>query len=105
MTSIHVVRNDFPGIAGRFDQGVSDALDLAVLTCIEVADPLTRVDLGFLKGNKTIERGAEHREITWNQEYAAHQNSGTVYMSGTHFADIGADAGMERLQSELRGLF
>lgn len=102
---IIVKRNDFPRIAARLDQGVQDALDSAVLTTIETADPLTRRDTGSLVGNKTIDAGAESRTITWNQDYAAYQNFGTYKMSGTHFADLGADAGIVRLEAELRGIF
>ena len=107
MTSVEVVvtRNDFPRIVRKLDQGVEDALDNAVVSTIEVVDPLTRRDTGDLIGNKTVEVGAEHREVHWNQDYAAYQNSGTYKMSGTHFADKGADAGLETLLNELKGIF
>lgn len=105
MISITVTRNDFPRIASRLDKGVQDALDNAVLATIEVADPLTRRDTGDLIGNKTIEVGAEHRVINWNADYAAYQNFGTYKMSGTHFADRGADAGLERLMADIQGIF
>lgn len=103
--AVIVRSNDCPRIAGRIDAGVDRALDRAVLTCIAVADPLTRRDTGALIGNKTIERGDDSRTITWNQDYSGFQNYGTVYMSGTHFAETGAAAGHEALQAGLRGIF
>ena len=102
---IDVISNHFPKLASQVDDEVSAALDLAVLTAIETADPLTRRDTGALAANKTIERDTESRTIHWNQEYAAYQNFGTYKMSGTHFADRGADAGIARLQAELRSMF
>ena len=102
-TIIDVISNQFPRLVAQVDDRVNDALDVAVLTAIETADPLTRRDTGALVGNKTIERDAESRTIHWNQEYAAYQEFGTYKMSGTHFASNGADAGIDRLQAELAG--
>lgn len=91
---IAVVSNRFGSIAGQMEGVVNDALDNAVLALIETADPLTRRDTGALVGNKTIESGGESRTVTWNQDYAAYQNFGTYKMTGTHFAELGADAAL-----------
>ncbi len=99
--SIEVTLNRFPQLAGQFDTMVEGALDDGVKTTIATADPLTRVDTGELRGNKTIERGQGSRTITWNQDYAAFQNDGTIYMSGTHFANQGADAALPVINSHL----
>jgi hypothetical protein len=107
MTSVQVVvaHNRFPVIGRSFEQKVEDVLDDAVLTCIEVADPLTRRDTGALVNNKTIERSRFGRVVTWNQDYAGYQNGGTVHMSGTHFADRGADAAEPVLTNGMKGIF
>lgn len=99
--SIEVTLNRFPQLAGQFDAMVEGALDAGVVTAIAVADPLTRRDTGALVANKTIEREAGGRTITWNQDYSAFQNSGTAFMSGTHFANLGADAALPVIEAEL----
>jgi len=96
--------NDLPNIAGRIEDRVQDALNLAVLATIEVADPLTRRDTGALVGNKTIENDGERAAVFWNQEYAAFQEYGTYKMSGTHYASNGAEAGAQALIAALRGM-
>lgn len=102
-TSVPV--NRFPQIASRIDQGVTAALDHAVQTCIAAADPLTRVDTGALVGNKQIERGGDSRTVTWTESYAGYQNDGTIYMSGTHFANAGFDAASPGFISDLSKVF
>ncbi len=99
--SIEVRLNRFPQLAGQFDAMVEGALDAGVVTAIAVADPLTRRDTGALVANKTIERSQGQRTLTWNQDYAAFQNDGTIYMSGTHFANQGADAALPVINSHL----
>lgn len=103
--SIFVRRNDCPRIAARLGDAVDDALDNAVATCIEVADPLTPVDTGALRANKSIERGNYSRTVTWNQDYAVYQEKGTVHIPARPFAEPGADAAMPVLVSDLEGIF
>jgi hypothetical protein len=91
-----VARNDLPRLRATFDSDVADGINHGIDTAIERADPLTRVDTGDLIANKTMEYasgGKLEGSVTWNMEYAAHQNYGTVYMSGTGFADEGAEQG------------
>lgn len=97
--------NDFPALADRVETSVSDAIDTANQITVMVADPLTRRDTGRLISDKTIENDGEQGAVIWNAEYAAYQNFGTYKMSGTHFADIGADAGYQALVNALRGMF
>lgn len=89
---IVVVSNRFGPIAASMQGIVNDALDNAVLALIETADPLTPVDTGALKGNKTIEATGESRTVTWNQDYAAYNEFGTVHMAPRPFARPGIDA-------------
>lgn len=103
MVQVSIVSNRFPALAGQFDAMVEDALDLGVLTCIEVADPLTNVATGALRADKTIERTPGQRTITWNRDYAAYQNSGTRSMQGTQFANHGADAAGPVVIERLKG--
>ena len=66
------------------------------------ADPMTPVDTGMLKGNKSIEAGAGSRTITWNQEYAAYQEFGTSRgVPANGFAAAGADAAGAVIESKL----
>lgn len=102
-----VTRNMLPGLADRFENEVADVINHGILTAIEAADPLTRVDTGDLIGNKFptyAEPGKLEGEIHWAMEYAEYQNSGTVYMDGTHFADEGAKAGHDDIEAGLSGL-
>lgn len=101
---IEVVSNLLPGMAARFDGQLQRAFDDGVATCIAVADPLTRVDTGDLKANKEITRGSDFREVHWIQDYAAYQNFGTRFMSGTNFAGAGAEAGFARFQAGVANL-
>lgn len=89
---IFVVSNRFRAIAGEVSGRINDALDTAMLTIVAVADPLTRVDTGALRANKTLRRDGNGATVTWIQDYAAHQNDGTRYMQGTHYANTGMDA-------------
>ena len=90
--SLVVDFNRFGAIANELGQKISDALDTAALTIVEVADPLTPVDTGALKANKTIERTSESVTVTWNQDYAAYNELGTIYMSPRPFARPGLEA-------------
>ena len=90
--SIEVAINRFPALAGAFDPMVEAALDAGVAAAIATADPLTPVDTGALRANKTITRTAGGRVITWNQEYAAFNEFGTYRMAARPFAAPGADA-------------
>jgi hypothetical protein len=103
MTQVIVVSNRFPQLAGQFDRMLEDAFDAGVLTCIAAADPLTRVDTGALRANKSIARSTGSRDITWNEDYAGYQNDGTRYMEGTHFANQGMDAAAPVVESHLKG--
>ncbi|MDQ3526078.1 MAG: hypothetical protein M3451_13640 [Chloroflexota bacterium] len=99
--SIEVRLNIFPQLAGQFDAMVEGALDAGVQTAIATADPLTPVDTGALRGNKTIERGQGSRTITWNQDYAAFNEMGTYKMAARPFAAPGADAALPVIESHL----
>lgn len=99
--SIEVTLNRFPQLAGQFNPMVESALDAGVQTAIATADPLTRVDTGALRGNKTIERSQGSRTITWNQDYAAFNEMGTYRMSAQPFAAPGADAALPVIESHL----
>lgn len=100
--SIQVVFNHLPAIAGQLDGIIETALDLGAATAIATADPLTPVDTGALRGNKTIERSSGYRAVTWNQDYAAYQNMGTSRGVPAHgFAEAGMDAAVPVVQAHL----
>ena len=105
--TLTVRANECPRIAGQFEGNVARVLNRAVDVCIAVADPLTRRDTGALVGNKAItyaSEGSLSAEVAWNQEYAIYQNSGTVYTSGTFFADSGAEAGGQAIAAGMGGI-
>jgi hypothetical protein len=84
--------NKFGAISRRMQQGIDDALDTAMLTIVNVADPITPVDTGALRANKTLERDARGATVSWNQEYAAYQELGTIYIAPVGFARAGLEA-------------
>lgn len=100
--TVDVTSNILGRLASSLDGTLEAALDAGVATCIAVADPLTPVDTGALKGNKSIERGAGSRMITWNQHYAAYQEFGTSRgVPARGFAKAGADAASAVIAAEL----
>lgn len=99
--SIEVTLNRLPQLAGQFDAIVEGALDAGVQTALATADPLTPVDTGALRGNKTIERAPGQRTITWNAEYAYFVEAGTTRMSAQPFAAPAADAALPVIESHL----
>lgn len=96
--------NRFGSISRELGQKIDDALDMAALQIIEVADGLTPVDTGALRANKTIERTAESVTVTWNQEYAAYNEMGTIHMSPRPFARPGLEAAEPAFLAALRSL-
>lgn len=104
--SVQVVTtlNRFGAFAASLDRTVESALDMGVKTCIAVADPLTPVDTGRLRGDKTITKGSGVRTITWNAEYAAYQEFGTSRgVPARHFARSGMDAALPVIEAGLKG--
>lgn len=102
---VDVTINNFPRYARTFPAATEAALKEAVETTIEVADPLTPVDKGFLRGNKAISVSAEAGEIHWVQDYAGYQNYGTSRgIAAKHFVDQGVEAGARAWESELARL-
>lgn len=103
--NISVTQNNFPRYARTFPQAAADATNEAIKVTIEVADPLTPVDRGFLRGNKAISVSAEAGEIHWVQDYAGYQNYGTSRgIVGKHFVDQGVEAGAAAWTDALAGL-
>lgn len=69
-----------PRVAPNARRFAAAALNTAVMTTIQVADPLTPVDTGLLKGNKAIvvaSAGSLEASVDWVQEYAIFQERGT----------------------------
>ncbi len=99
---IVVSLNRFGEFAGTLDSTLQTALDAGVKACIATADPMTPVDTGALRGNKSISGGGDSRTITWNQHYAAYQEFGTSRgVPARGFAKAGADAALPVIQSHL----
>ncbi len=102
---VNVTLNNFSRYARTFPAAVQAATQKAVQRTIEVADPLTPVDTGALRANKTISVSAEAGEIHWAQEYAGYQNYGTSRgIAAKHFVDQGVEAGAKAWEQALAGL-
>ncbi len=108
-----VVRfNKLPAVNPRLRAGAARALNTAIMATIGYADPLTPVDLGLLKGDKTIDiasPGSLSAAVTWNRFYGIYQHEGTSRgVTAKKFASQGAEratpnliAGMKAVGSQL----
>lgn len=100
--TIDVISNRLGELRASLDGTLEAALDAGVAVAIATADPLTPVDTGLLRGNKSVERTTGSRVITWNQEYAAYQEFGTSRgVPANGFAQAGADAATPVIQAAL----
>lgn len=78
--TVQVKFNNVPLVNPRMRAGAAAALNAGGMAMIGYADPLTPVDKGLLKGNKTIKNaspGSLTFSCTWNQFYAWFQELGT----------------------------
>lgn len=90
---IHAAYNHLPALANLLESTLEEAMDAGVETFVQTADPLTPVDKGLLKDNKSIRKGKGRREILYNQHYAAYQEFGTSRgVKANLFATQGAAA-------------
>ncbi len=107
IAEIVVVKNVLPQIADRFGSQVATAINVALVETANAADPATNVDTGALRANKVFTFATASNpsgELLWGQDYAAYQNSGTRFMQGTNFANIGVDAATPGLLASLADL-
>lgn len=101
--TLHVSLNRFPELAGTLNAAANRALDAGVTALIENADPVTPVDTGMLRANKTISGGGDSRVVTWNQHYAAYVHEGTYKMAARPFARMAVPAALAAIEAELGG--
>lgn len=79
--SVQVVHNGFRGGGERLQRNVASAMRSGIDQLNYRSVRYTPVDFGYLRDNKTIDYpqpGNLVGKITWNQEYAAYQEFGTV---------------------------
>lgn len=108
---IIVRQNQLPAIRAAFLPGVARALNVGAMATIGYADPLTPVDTGLLKGNKSLQiagAGSLTASVTWNQHYAIYQEMGTSRgVKAKKFAATGAQratpAYIAAMKDALRG--
>ena len=85
-----------PRVAPNARRHAAAALNTAVMTTIQVADPLTPVDTGLLKGNKAIKNasaGSLESSVDWVQDYGVYQEFGTSRgITAKLFATTGVQA-------------
>ena len=87
--TIDVLSNRCPEIATKLAAHIADTMNTALLNTAAAADPITPVDTGMLRGNKSFQMaspGNLQGSITWNQEYAAYQEFGTSRMAPHPYA-------------------
>jgi hypothetical protein len=87
--------NLLPGVTPKLRAGAARALNTGIMATVGYADPLTPVDTGNLKGNKTFDLanpGKLVSQVTWNADYAIYQEMGTSRgVSAKRFAAGGAE--------------
>jgi HK97 gp10 family phage protein len=85
--------NHIPGVNPKLRAAAAKGLNTGIMAAIGYADPLTPVDTGALKGNKSIVNasvGSLVAQVTWNQHYAIYQEFGTSRgVSAKQFATRG----------------
>lgn len=106
--SVIVVKNLVPAVTPKMRAGAAAALNAGGMAMIGYADPLTPVDKGLLKGNKTIKNaspGSLTFSCTWNQFYAWYIEGGTSRGIKPHrFAATGASRATPGLISGLKAV-
>jgi hypothetical protein len=96
-----------PRVAPNARRFAAAALNTAVMTTIQVADPLTPVDTGLLKGNKAIvvaSAGSLEASVDWVQEYGVYQNFGTRFIAPKLFANQGVQAAEHGLVRDIAAI-
>lgn len=106
--SVIVVKNLVPAVTPKMRAGAANALNAGLMATIGYADPLTPVDTGLLKGNKTIKNAAPGNltaSVTWNQYYAWYQEAGTSRgVKAKRFAQTGANRAQPGLIAGLKAV-
>lgn len=108
IATVTVRNNLFPRIAQRFPAAAAEATNTAMSRTLEVSTPLTPVDMGLLRANVVIRAasaGDPSGEMHWAQEYAGHQEYGTVRgVVGKRFVERGVKSGVVAWIEELRAI-
>ena len=85
-----VKKNRIPGMDGRLRQADRDIRIKGAEDMYAGSLPTTPVDTGLLRGNVV----RDETGVYWLQDYAAHQNFGTVRgVPANHFAETGFNVG------------
>lgn len=108
IATVTVRNNLFPRIADRFPAAAAGATNKAMARTLEVSTPLTPVDKGPLRANVVIRAASASDpsgEMHWAQEYAGHQEYGTVNgIVGKRFVEQGVRQGLITWQVELQNI-
>lgn len=100
--------NLIPQVTPKMRAGAANALNAGLMATIGYADPLTPVDTGLLKGNKTITNaspGNLSASVTWNQDYGIYQEFGTSRgVSAKKFATTGSNRAQPGLIAGLKAV-
>lgn len=86
---LEIKYNKFPQIAKALPQAADDIQARTVFMLVQAADPITPVDTGNLKNNKTIDPGGGGKagSVHWHAPYAGFVNYGTRRMPARPFID------------------
>jgi HK97 gp10 family phage protein len=102
--TVRIVFNHTPGVPAKVQQGAADAINKGLMTLVAAADPVTPVDTGALRGNKSIQNaapGSLTASVTWNQHYAVYVHFGTYKMAARPFAQHGVSVAQGVLAAEV----
>lgn len=102
---IEVKRNDIGKLVGAARDKAQSAVAKTVNDCQALSAPFTPVDTGFLVGSTGIEMGDLEAFLKWAADYAKYQNGGTRFISGSHFAEQGAELAKPGFIEAMRQVF
>lgn len=104
---MRVTDNRLSRIRRQFGPAVNDAINAGIAAYVRVADPMTPVDRGFLRGDKTIRHassGNHEGDVTYNRHYGVYVHDGTVRMPARPFARNAAGVVMPQYMANMRNL-
>jgi hypothetical protein len=102
---LEVVRNDLGRVSADARAKGNLAVAKTANDVMAFAAPFTPVDTGFLVGSPGIESGDLEAYVKWAAEYAIYQNMGTRWITGSHFAEQGAELARPGFEAAMEQVF
>lgn len=93
-------------------RAVEQGMNMNLARCVQVAKSFTPVRTGILQGSIRMEPAKElHPGVvvgyfgSWDVNYALYVEKGTIYMSGRHMLQRGADQVFPKLGDDVKNAF